>query len=300
MEKVKIKDIITFLDGEEESYDFGGSLEDYITGFSSLSNYKDGTITWIKNEEFVEGNKSKNIKFVVLPILNNSNNEFDNYIITKNPKRIFFKILEFFYGEKQKFQIGFNNTISETANIDKNVSIGNNCTIGDNVKIGEGTIILNNVIIDKNVLIGKSCFIKSGSIIGEIGFGYSSSESGHDIRVPHFGSVVIGNNVDIGANTTIERGTMDNTILEDGVKVDDLCQISHNVHIGKNTKIITHTSVFGSVTIGENCYISTSQIRNQITIGKNVIVGMGAVVVKDVEDNKVVAGVPAKVIRDNF
>ena len=112
--------------------------------------------------------------------------------------------------------------------------------------------------------------------------------------MPHFGSVVIGDNVDIGANTTIERGTIDDTVIENGVKIDDLCQISHNVHIGENTNIITNTSIYGSVNIGKNCYIATSIIRNQLKIGDNVTIGMGSVVVKDIQDGSLVFGNPAK------
>ncbi len=143
--------------------------------------------------------------------------------------------------------------------------------------------------------IGRNCIIKSGAVIGEIGFGYSVNESGENFRIPHFGSVVIGDNVEIGgANTTIERGgTIEDTIIEKGVKIDDLCQISHNAHIGENTKIITNTSIYGSVKVGKNCYISTSIIRNQLTIGDNVVVGMGSVVLKDVGDNLIAYGNPA-------
>lgn len=297
MEKVKIKEIIEFLDLYKEKYTFYGNEEESISGFSTILNYKQETITWAKAQSIFEANKHKKIRLTVIPKFDGLNEEDNNLIVCSNPKKTFFNILDFFYKENQECKRGNNNYICDSAIIGKQVSIGNNCTIGENVIIGNGTIILNNVVIDKNVQIGSNCMIKSGAVIGEIGFGYSIDENNCSIRVPHFGCVKIGNNVDIGANTTIERGTIDDTIIEEGVKIDDLCQISHNVRIGKNTNIITNTSVFGSVTIGENCYISTSQIRNQISIGKNVIVGMGSVVVKDIEDNSVVAGVPAEVIR---
>lgn len=300
MKEITIGEITNFLDLIEENFQFIGCKDDQIIGFSSLTNYKKDTITWIKNIEFIEENINKKIRLVVLPSTDLNMTRFSNVIMTNNPKRVFFSILSEFYGEKKVSKKGLNNVISNTARISEDINIGNNCTIGDNVEIGGGTEIFNNVVIANNVRIGKNCTIKSGSVIGEIGFGYSINDCGQSVRVPHFGSVMIGNNVDIGANTTIERGTLDDTIIEDNVKIDDLCQISHNVLIGENTNIITNTSVFGSVKIGKNCYISTSQIRNQVIIGDNVIVGMGAVVVKDVENNKVVAGVPAKVIRDNL
>lgn len=298
MKSIRIKSILNFLDKGNTYYEFLGNEEDEILGFSSITNYKENTITWIKNEEklieVINDMRDTIIRFLVIPHINIENMNIKNCIKVTNPKKVFFDILENFYGEVRDSSIGHNNVISPLAKIGQNVYIGNNCVIEDNVEIGEGTKLYNNVTIAKNVKIGKNCTVKSGAVIGEIGFGYSVNENGESIRVPHFGSVVIGDNVDIGANTTIERGTIDDTIIENGVKIDDLCQISHNVHIGENTVIITNTSIYGSVSIGKNCYISTSVIRNQLRIGDNVTIGMGSVVVKDIEAGSLVYGNPAK------
>lgn len=294
---VTIKDILDFLDERNSIYKFSGNKDDKIIGFSSINNYKQNTISWIKNEEkLIEINNALNdrIQFLIIPNIDIENINSKNYIKVNNPKKIFFDILENFYGEIDQYGIGKNNVISSLAKIGQNIYIGNNCTIEEYVEIGEGTKIFNNVILSKGVKIGKNCTIKSGAVIGEIGFGYSINENGESFRVVHFGSVIIGDNVEIGANTTIERGTIEDTIIEKGVKIDDLCQISHNAYIGENTKIITNTSIYGSVKVGKNCYISTSIIRNQLTIGDNVIIGMGSVVVKDVKDNLIVYGNPAR------
>lgn len=294
---VTIKDILDFLDETNSAYKFSGNKNDKIIGFSSIANYKQNTISWVKNEEkLIEINNLLNdkIQLLIIPDIDIENINLKNYIKVNNPKKVFFDILENFYGEMDQCGIGKNNVISPLARIGENVYIGNNCTIEEYVEIGEGTKIFNNVVLSKGVKIGKNCTIKSGAVIGEIGFGYSVNEKGESFRVIHFGSVVIGDNVDIGANTTIERGTIEDTIIEKGVKIDDLCQVSHNAYIGENTKIITNTSIYGSAKVGKNCYISTSIIRNQLTLGDNVIVGMGSVVVKDVRDNAVVYGNPAR------
>ena len=294
---VNIKEILDFLEKRNYIYEFSGNKEDKIIGFSSITNYSENTISWIKNEEkFIEVSDLLNnrIQLLVVPNIDIENINLKNYIKVNNPKKVFFDILENLYGESSQYGIGKNNVISPLASIGKNVYVGNNCTIEDYVEIGEGTKIFNNVILSKAVKIGRNCIIKSGAVIGEIGFGYSVNESGENFRIPHFGSVVIGDNVEIGANTTIERGTIEDTIIEKGVKIDDLCQISHNAHIGENTKVITNTSIYGSVKVGKNCYISTSIIRNQLTIGDNVIIGMGSVVVRDVRDNAIVYGNPAR------
>ena len=151
----------------------------------------------------------------------------------------------------------------------------------------EHTIIANNVIISDNVRIGKSCYIKSNTVIGEDGFGFDFEEDGTPFRIPHIGSVYIGNNVEIGAQNTIARGTLDNTIIEDNVKTDDQVHIAHNCKIGKNTLITACVEISGSVEIGANCWIGpNSSIIQKIKIEDNVTIGIGTIVIKDVAAKK--------------
>ena len=144
---------------------------------------------------------------------------------------------------------------------------------------------------------GNNCFFKPGAVIGGSGFGWENDENGVPIRRPHIGGVVIGNNVEIGANSTVDRGTFDDTVIADNVKIDNLVHVAHNCDIGKNTCIVAGSVICGSVTIGENCWIgANATIMNQVTIGNNVTVGIGANVVKDVPDNSVIAGMKAQPI----
>ena len=299
---ITIIKIIEFLNTLGEEIKFTGNQLEVIQGYSSIYEYQKNTITWLKNEEVykrIEKNINSPIKLIVLPEEHKDFDKFSNYIRTDNPHRVFFQIVEKFFTNEKEYSIGKSNFISQKAKIFSKVYIGNNCVIGDNVEIGERTRIYNNVTISDGVKIGTDCTIKSGAVIGEEGLGYTKEKDGKYRRVPHLGSVIIGNNVDIGANTTIERGVMENTIIEDGVKIDDLCQISHNTHIGENSMIIVHTAIYGSVKIGKNCWIASSIIRNQVKIGDNVVIGMGSVVTKDVKDGAVVFGVPAKERRED-
>ena len=176
--------------------------------------------------------------------------------------------------------------------------IGSNCYIGLNVEIGEGVEIHHNVVIVGKVTIGNYCRIKSGTVIGEDGFGYATDEDGLPVRITHTGGVVIGDHVEIGALNTICSGTVDHTVICDHVKTDDHVHIAHNCKIGRGTLITACAEISGSVTIGERCWLGPNcSIMNKITIGDGALIGLGAVVLKDVESGAVMAGNPARQLR---
>lgn len=147
----------------------------------------------------------------------------------------------------------------------------------------------------KNVKIGENCSL------GGDGFGYEKDENGNWIKFPHFGHIILEDNVEISNNVCIDRGVLGNTIIKKGTKIDNLVHIAHNVVVGAKTLIIAKSMIGGSVTIGENCWIGpSSSIINGIKIGNNVLIGIGSNILKNVPDNMVVAGNPAKVIRKNI
>lgn len=292
--KEKIIELIKEYNIEVQDLQLSENIE--ISGISTFYNYKPNTITWLKNKEiFLNNSIDTEIEFIILAEDVKEYKNFKNYIVTKQAKELFFLIIKYFFSssEKQLKTENKNSIISSKAKIADNVIIGNYCTIEDNVSIGKNTIIGNNVTIKNNTIIGENCVIQSGAIIGEDGFGFIEINN-KKIRVAHLGGVQIGNFVEIGANTCIIKGTIDNTIIENNVKIDNLCHIAHNIIIKENTAIVAQTLLGGSVKIGENCWISTSAIRNQINIGKNSLVGLGSVVVKDVPENSIVYGNPAK------
>jgi UDP-3-O-[3-hydroxymyristoyl] glucosamine N-acyltransferase len=221
------------------------------------------------------------------------------YVISANPKLDFAKSVSRFFSPTPPVGISRLAWVSKSAIIAEDVFIGHFCTIGDNVVIGSRTRIMDGVVVSENCRIGSDVLIKSHSVIGQEGFGFEFEEDRTPIRVPHLGSVVIGNHVEIGALTVIARGTIDNTIIHDHVKIDDHVFIAHNVQIGKNSFVIAGAEISGSVSIGENVWIAPqATLINQITVGNNSLVGIGAVVIKSVAENVVVAGNPARVISD--
>lgn len=150
--------------------------------------------------------------------------------------------------------------------------------------------------IEPRMTVGKNVIIEPGTQVVN-GFSFERNERGELERFPHIGGVTIGDNVQIGGNCTIERGTIDDTIIGEGTQIDNLCLIGHNSKIGKHVVIVGVTIVCGSVTIGDYSYIGAGAvIRDGIKIGSRVTVGMGSVVTKDVPDGVTVYGVPARVV----
>lgn len=181
------------------------------------------------------------------------------------------------------------------AQVDPSVRLGNNITLGPGVRIGPGTVIGHNVVIGAEVVIGARCNIKSSCVIGEEGFGFERQADGRALRLPHLGTVRIGDDVEVGSLTTVCRGTLGDTVLEDGAKIDDHVHIAHNVRVGAHAFVIACAEISGGVRIGARAWIAPgASVLNQASIGADATVGLGAVVLRDVADGATVVGNPAR------
>ena len=200
---------------------------------------------------------------------------------------------------KKKFQgikFGNNVLLGKNVKIGKNCFIGHNTIIEHNVTIGDNCKIGNNVLI-KNCLIGSNTNILDGAIVGKKGFGFFPGKK--NIRYPHIGAVIIGDNVEIGCNNTIDRGSLSNTVIGDGTFLDNQVHIGHNVKIGKNCIITGQVGFAGSSSIGNNVMIGgQAGISGHLRIGDNVQIGGGSGIIKDIPSNAKVMGYPAKNIRN--
>jgi len=221
------------------------------------------------------------------------------FIVVKNPRLAFAKALQEFLVEKKKGgNISQSSVIDPSAFIPASVMIGSGCVIGRDVEIGENTEIRHHVVIADGVKIGRDCLIRSHCVIGEEGFGFDYEEDGTPIRVPHLGSVEIGDCVELGNFTAIARGTLGNTVIRSNVKTDNLIHIAHNCIIGENSLFAACAEVSGSIVIGKNCWVGPgASIKQKLNIGENSVIGVGAVVVKDVLPRAVMAGNPARFLR---
>jgi UDP-3-O-[3-hydroxymyristoyl] glucosamine N-acyltransferase len=236
-----------------------GDGKKIITRVSSPENASKDDLVFItdgKFEKYIETTNAGAILIGNLPEEKLS----QNYIVVEDPQLAFAKIAQQFESLAiPKENISTLASISRTAKIGENVyigdfvSVGENARVGNNVyigqgsrigessQVGDGTVIFQNVVIGKGSMIGCGCRIHPGVVIGADGFGLVKDRDSWK-RIPQLGNVQIGDEVDIGANTTIDRGTLDDTVISDGVKLDNLIQIGHNVRIGKNTVIAAHTA----------------------------------------------------------
>ncbi len=184
--------------------------------------------------------------------------------------------------------------IGNNVTIGENVKIHPNAYVGDNVIIGDDTTIYPGAKVYSDCVIGKKCVINSGVIVGADGFGFAPNKNGSYSKIPQIGNVILEDEVDIGAGTTIDRATMGSTILRFGVKLDNQIQIAHNVEIGKNTVIAAQSGVAGSTKIGEHCQIGGQVgIAGHLVIGNNVKVQAQSGIGRNVKDNEVLQGSPS-------
>ena len=217
-----------------------------------------------------------------------------NGIISDNPRALLPKLLALFQSSQKLTGIHNSSVIEPSAKISKESYIGANSYIGQNSIIESNTIIEPNVTILANVHIGKNCIIHSGAVIGADGFGFERTSEGL-IKIPQIGGVFIGDDVEIGACTTIDRGTMNDTFIDSGTKIDNHVQIGHNVRIGRNCIICSMTGIAGSSIIEDNVTISVQAgITDHVRIGKNSIIAARTGVTNDIPQNSIVSGFPAR------
>lgn len=219
------------------------------------------------------------------------------WIEVERPRQAFAVAMNTFFAPARVRAIHPSAVIDDSAHIGDDVAIGAHCVIDHSVRIGDKTVIGHNVVLGPNVTVGERCVIGSGCVIGEVGFGLVTAGEDELLRIPHVGSVVIGDEVEIGAVTTIAAGTIEPTRVRRGAKLDDHVFVAHNCDIGENVCIIACAEISGSVRIGRNSWIGpNATIRDGVSIGPDILVGMGALVTKSLEDPGTYAGIPAKLI----
>ncbi len=202
----------------------------------------------------------------------------------------------------QNFQLGAFAYIGDDVSIGDNVTIYPNSYIGNKASIGNNTIIYANVSVYHECKVGDNCILHSGAVIGSDGFGFAPQEDGTYKKIPQTGNVVIGNRVEVGANTCIDRAVIGSTLIGNGVKLDNLIQVAHNVELGENTVIAAQAGISGSSRFGKNVMIGgQAGITGHLSIADGVKIQAQAAVIRDVtEKGKGISGAPAIDAREHY
>ncbi|GAB1454418.1 UDP-3-O-(3-hydroxymyristoyl)glucosamine N-acyltransferase [Draconibacterium sp.] len=311
----KVTEIANFLKGEVV-----GDENITIHNVSKIEEGKPGTLAFLANlkyENFLYSTEASvvlvNKNFVPKEIVNTT------LIKVDDPYQAFASLLDLYIQAKVMAKTGIEQPsfIDPTASvgegmyvgafayIGKNSKIGNNTKIypqvyvGDDVTIGDDCILYAGAKIYSDTVIGNRCIIHSGAVIGSDGFGFAPLESGSYKKIAQIGNAVLEDDVEIGANTTIDCGTMDSTIIKKGSKIDNLVQVGHNCEVGENTVIAAQSGMAGTSKVGKNCKFGGQVgLAGHLTIGDNVFIGAQSGIAKSVKANQIILGSPAIEIKD--
>ena len=305
--KKTLGEIARFIKGE-----IVGDANLVITGICGIKEAQEGDITFAANQKYFPLTAQTKASAIITP--KDMRVVGKSVILTDNPSLAFANVISLFMEEHIKPAQGIHKTaiVAEDAVIGKNVSIGpytvidakaqigedtiihSGCFVGQRTTIGRGCLIYPNVTIRERVAIGNQVVMHSGAVIGADGFGFVNVD-GVQEKIPQVGTVVIEDNVEIGANVTIDRARFDKTFIGQGTKIDNLVQIAHNVSIGKNCIIVSQVGISGSVTIGDGVILAGQVgIAGHLTIGEGAIVAAKSGVSKSIPAKTIVWGIPAK------
>lgn len=313
--KFSAKQIADFLKGE-----IVGNPDATVTDFSKIEEGKPGTLTFLGNPKYTPYIYQTEADIVLVN---------DDFVPDKPIRATLIKVSNAYTALASLMKMAGRDTpektgieemsyISSTATVGENVYVGSFAYIGDQtqigddskiypqsfvgerVKIGKNCILYAGVKIYHDCVIGDNCIIHAGAVIGADGFGFSKEEEQYH-KIPQMGNVLIEDDVEIGANTTIDRAVMGSTIIRRGVKLDNLIQIAHNCEIGENTVIAAQTGVAGSTRIGENCVLGGQVgIGGHITIGKHSQIGAQSGIISNTKEGSEIMGSPAYPVKNFF
>ena len=269
---------------------------------STIHNSNKTSLTFLSNKKYSKYIKTSEAKaFIVHQDFVNEDDK-KNFLVSEDPYLSYAmasKLFSPFYNDLNNSEIHSTAIVSSDAKIGNNVSIGANVYIGPNCVIGENSCIQPNVSMVCNVKLGSNCNIFPGTVLGSDGFGYAPTKNGY-VKIEQLGSLVIGDNVEIGAGCTIDRGALDDTIIHDGVKLDNQIHIAHNVDLGKNSAIAACCAIAGSTVIGENFRMGgLSGVLGHLSITDNVSVGAHTLITKNISEGGEYIGImPAQNPKD--
>lgn len=297
--KIPVDELIAFLGSAVKCVE-GLVLNRQIDHLADAAHVDETTLDWVGADNPAKQQIVENSKALV--VLTDAGVEYTEslqksgktLIVVDNPKMALAKVGNHFFVKRPSPGIHPTAIIDPDAIIGEKVCVGPYTVIGK-AMIGDECVIDSNVRIYDDVKMGKGCRIKAGAVIGGEGFGFEKDENGNKFRFPQIGRVIMGEDVEVGANTCIDRGALSDTMIGDHTKINNLCHIAHNNVIGRNVTITGCVNVSGSNVIEDNVWIApNASIRGYIHLGEGCTVGMGAVATKDIPAGETWIGNPAR------
>jgi UDP-3-O-[3-hydroxymyristoyl] glucosamine N-acyltransferase len=279
--QIPLADIVGALGGEVL-----GNTDVSITGVAPLETAGPGDISFLSNPKYQQQLQASRAGCVIVgPAMRDIAAARGTCIVTEQPYLYFARLTQLW---KRKRDGGLTSAVHPSAVIDSQAtvhptaSIGALCVVERGARVGGGTVLKSRVTVGEDCVIGERCIVHSGVVIGADGFGFAPNGENWE-KIEQLGAVQIGNDVEIGANTCIDRGALQDTVIEDGVKLDNLIQIGHNVRVGRNTAMAGCVGVAGSATIGPNCTVGGGAIiLGHLTLGANVNISAATVVTRSI------------------
>lgn len=284
----------------KSNYSVSGSSDCYITELSHPKLASKNSLVWFSpnipaHEAEILISETHAVMIVAGPAVAIEKFPKKCFIVTEDPKRVFMEIADAYFQENRpEWQIHPSAIVHPDAELGKNVAIGPFSYIGSCCELGDGARVSSHCYLD-NVTTGKNFVAQAGVKIGFSGFGFEKNIEGQHKNFPHVGKVIIGDSVELGNNSCIDRGALVDTVIEDGVKIDNLVHIGHNVHIKEHALITAGVILGGSSEIGQECWVGlNSTVRDGVFVDRESVLGMGAAVVRDVPEKVVMMGPPAR------
>lgn len=297
IKKITLEEILAFL-GDEVIAVKGEKAGVYIDNLADVEHTNSTTLDWVLPKKAEKQHIAEQSKARVLLV----DDEVDviagkTLIAVKSPKRSLAAIGNHFFVPKHPIGIHPTAIVDSEAQLGRDVYIGPYAVVGK-AKIGDGCVIESGVRVYDNVEMGRCCNIKSGAVLGGEGFGFERDENGNRFRFPQIGRLLMGDYVEVGGNTCIDRGALSDTVIGDYTKINNLCHIAHNNRIGKNVVVTACVNLSGGNVIEDDAWIApNASLKGYIHVGEGAVVGMGAVVTKDVPAHETWVGNPARELK---
>jgi UDP-3-O-[3-hydroxymyristoyl] glucosamine N-acyltransferase len=277
-------DIQAFLNPDD--YYFNGIKNNFST-VATLEDSASTSLVWGSNNTI---NPNDYLAAVfILPADSVVESSHKSIFLVPSPRLTYSRLVKYFFAIPPSQLVS--GVVSNLAECHDCLSLGSGAVVAQGCVIGRNVVIEENVVLHPGTVVGDNVIIQAGAVIGASGFGFTRNSDGGLEHFPHVGNVVLGDNVEVGANTCIDRGALGSTIIGNGSKISNLCQIAHNVHVGKDCLIAGKSQIGGGTTVGDSVYIGPSAIiSNKLVIGSRADIKIGSVVVSDVKESASVSG----------